>query len=121
MKTGGKSGNGDSVILPMPILSKSTYAFMHKITDRAFRMITQDGGDQDLILGKGRDTPHFAHHSWRRLADTVAEAKLARKECSEIDIELHFGWRLAKHKKKMRLHYSNRGARTARARLTEDI
>jgi len=121
MKTGGKSGTGDSVILPMPILSKSTYAFMHKITDRAFRMITQDGGDQDLILGKGRDTPHFAHHSWRRLADTVAEAKLARKECSEIDIELHFGWRLAKHKKKMRLHYSNRGARTARARLTEDI
>jgi len=122
MKTAGKKKeSGDSTILPMPILSASTYTFMHRVTQRAYAELMREGGDPDLILGKGRDAPRFAHHSWRRLADTVAEAKLARKECTEVDIELHFGWRLAKHSKKMRLHYSNRGARTARARLTEDI
>ena len=80
----------------------------------------QTSGDPDLMLG-GRSAPRFAHHSWRRLADTVAQEKFARGECTDEDVELHFGWRMFKHKKKMRLHYADRGARTARARLMEGM
>ena len=74
-----------------------------------------------MVLGKGRNCPTFGHHSWRRLADTVATETLTRGECSAEDIDLHFGWKLKKYAKKMQLHYANRGKRTARAKLMEQM
>ena len=88
-----------------------------------FEKIEAAGGDPDLVLGKGRyrKLPRFAHHSWRRLADTTAEECLAAGLCSVEDIELHFGWRLRELKKQMRLHYSDRGKRTARAKVVKGM
>ena len=124
MKTAGSNivgGEKESVVLPMPILVKSTYDFIGKVTKRAFEKIGTEGGDPDLVLGKGRKAPRFAHHSWRRLADTTAEECLAAGKCTETDIELHFGWRLKIHKKSMLLHYAGRGKRTARAKVVKGI
>ena len=124
MKTAGSgivAGEKKSVVLPMPILVKSTYDFIGKVTKRAFEKLEAEGGDPDLVLGKGRKVPRFAHHSWRRLADTTAEECLAAGKCTETDIELHFGWRLKIHKKSMLLHYAGRGKRTARAKVVKGI
>ena len=41
--------------------------------------------------------------------------------CTDEDIELHFGWRLKEYKKKMRLHYADRGKRTARAKIVKGM
>jgi len=124
MKTAGSNvvgGEKQSVVLPMPILVKSTYDFIGKVTKQAFEKIEAAGGDPDLVLGKGRKLPRFAHHSWRRLADTTAEECLAAGLCTVEDIELHFGWRLRELKKQMRLHYSDRGKRTARAKVVKGM
>jgi len=124
MKTAGskmEGGEKTSVLLPMPILVKSTYDFIGKVTKAAFEKLEGDGGDPELVLGKGRKRPRFAHHSWRRLADTAAEECLAAGRCTSTDIELHFGWRLRDHKKNMLLHYAGRGKRTARAKVVKGI
>ena len=110
-----------SLVMAMPLLVSSTYDFVGRVTKRAYEEMRGEGGDPELVVGKGHEAPRFAHHSWRRLADTVAEEAFARGECSEQDINLHFGWQLKKYKKKMRLHYADRGARTARARLMEGM
>ena len=73
------------------------------------------------MMGKGRKAPRFAHHSWRRLADTAAQECLTAGMCSTEDVEFHFGWRLRDYKELMRLHYSNRGERTARAKIVKDL
>jgi len=124
MKTVGSTvvdGKKTSTVLPMPLLVKSTYDFIGKVTKKAFSKLEADGGDPDLVLGKGRKRPRFAHHSWRRLADTTAEECLAAGKCTDMDIELHFGWRLKEYKKLMRLHYSDRGKRTARSKLVKEM
>ena len=128
MKTAGKIKGSpcggwvdmDSIFIPAPILSKSTYTFLNKVVEKAYKGLMSGEGDPDMVFGKGRDAPKISHHSWRRLADTKAKEKLARKECEKDDIELHFGWKLAEHKKDMTKHY-DRGQRTSRARITEDI
>ena len=124
MKTVGSTmvdGKKKSTVMPMPLLVKSTYDFIGKVTKKAFGKLETDGGDPDLVLGKGRKRPRFAHHSWRRLADTTAEECLAAGKCTAEDIELHFGWRLKEYKKLMRLHYSDRGKRTARSKLVKEM
>ena len=103
------------------LLVKSTYDFMGKVTKTAYEKLMAEGGDPDLVLGKGRSAPRFAHHSWRRLADSVAEECLAAGLCTAEDIELHFGWRLKDYKKLMRLHYADRGKRTARAKVVKGM
>ena len=124
MKSAGSvqvEGVKTSVVLPMPILVKSTYDFIGKVTKKAFDAVTRTSGDPDLILGKGRKAPRFANHSWRRLADTTADECLAAGLCTSEDIELHFGWRLKEYKKLMRLHYADRGKRTARAKIVKGM
>ena len=125
MKTCGKDtgemGRGGSAVLPMPLLVKSTYEIMNKATILAYNRLAANNDDPDMVLGKGRNCPKFGHHSWRRLADTVATETLTRGECSAEDIDLHFGWKLKKYAKKMQLHYANRGKRTARAKLMEQM
>ena len=70
MKTKGRDsselGNGGSLVLPMPMLVKSTYDFMQKATMAAYDAINEEGGDPELVMGKGREDPKFGHHSWRR-------------------------------------------------------
>jgi len=118
-KVKGSAEPQDSRLLPMPLLGASTYAFLHRAIGAAYKKLKEKGGE--MSLGADRTVPHFAHNSWRRMADTAAQACLARGECEPEDIELHFGWNLKKHEKVMRLHYASRGARASRARITEMI
>ena len=75
----------------------------------------------EMRLGGDRETPHFAHNTWRRLAATASQASLTAKRCDKEDVELQMGWQMKKHSKEMRLHYAERGARACRARMTEMI
>ena len=118
-KAKGSTERQDSLLLPMPLLGGSTYTFLHRAIGAAYKRM-QDKGSE-MSLGAGRTVPHFAHNTWRRMADTAAQASLARGDCEAEDIELHFGWNLKKHEKVMRLHYASRGARASRARITEMI
>ena len=113
-------GKPVSLLLPMPILVGSTYAFLNRCLDRAYDEMSAVG-PVDVQLGGDRDAPDWGHYTWRRLAASSAQACYARGECKEEDVDLYMGWRLAKWAKQMRLHYSDRGLRTSRAHLTESI
>ena len=125
MKTVGKekkvTGLSDSRLIPMPLLSGSTYQFLHRATDAAYASMIASNPEYRINPGSGREEPHFAHNTWRRMAAVAAQASLARKECTTEDIDLQFGWKLKELSRTMRLHYSNRGARASRARITEWI
>jgi hypothetical protein len=73
---------------------------------------SQRGLLQDL------DTPLWGHHSWRRLADTVARATMNKSGASKQDIDLTFGWREAMYSQIMQYHYETRFNRERRYRVT---
>ena len=74
---------------------------MQKATSQADKKLADGGDNPETVLGKGKKKPKIGHHSWRRLASTVAAETLARGECTETDINLHFGWMLKKYAKKI--------------------
>ena len=125
MKTVGKekkvTGLSDSRLIPMPLLAGSTYQFLHRATDAAYDKLRARDPDYRINPGAGREEPHFAHNTWRRMASTAAQATLARRECSKEDVDLQFGWKLKELSRTMRLHYASRGARASRSRITEWI
>ena len=88
---------------------------------RENKRMRERGDDTGIALGGDREVPHFAHNSWRRMADSAAQACFAAGKCDKEDVDLHFGWKLRKYAKEMRLHYADRGARASRARITEMI
>ncbi len=49
----------------------------------------------------------------------VSATRLSIAPTGTEDIDLHFGWRLKEYKKLMRLHYSDRGKRTARSKVVK--
>ena len=114
------AGKRESIVPPMPILAKSTYSLLNRCLDRAYRDMIAEG-KVDLQLGDDRESPDWGHYTWRRLAAEACQAVFERGECSDVDVDLLMGWRLAKWNKQMRLHYSDRGVRTGRAHLTEMI
>ena len=123
-KTKGKTKKGggqDSRWYPQPLQVSSTYTFLHRAIDTAFVRLKKRDPEFEMRLGGDRETPHFAHNTWRRLAATAAQASLTAKRCEKEDVELQMGWQLRKHAKEMRLHYAERGARACRARMTEMI
>jgi hypothetical protein len=127
MKSAGKTPKGaggvggNSLWLPMPLLTASTYNFLHRTIDVAYDRLVERGDGMGMTLGGKREKPHFAHNTWRRMAAAEAEAAYARGECTAEEIDLHFGWGLKKHLRKMRLHYADRGARAVRAKITKGI
>ena len=70
MKTVGKTkgAEADSVWIPMPLQTGSTYDFLHRVTDKAYTSLKEKYPAMDLRLGGEREEPHFAHNSWRRMA-----------------------------------------------------
>ena len=122
-KTRGKTRGAvkDSVWYPQPMQVSSTYSFLHRTIDAAYESLRDRDPEFSMRLGGDREEPEFAHNTWRRLAATAAEEHLQAGRCKAEAVELHMGWNLKKHSKEMRLHYAERGARAARARMTEMI
>jgi hypothetical protein len=106
------------IISHMAIDPSSTYGTLHKIMDEAYELANPPGDPDPWLDLQGLDTPLWGHHSWRRLADTVARATMDRSGASEQDIDLTFGWREAMYSQVMQYHYETRFNRERRYRVT---
>ena len=105
----------------MPIQPGSTYGALHDICDAAHaRAHTESDPDPELDL-RGREEPSFAHHSWRRAADTFARETMAQTGALEADIDIVFGWQEAFYSQKMQRHYESTFDRIKRAAVTSLI
>ena len=105
----------------MPIQPGSTYGVLHDVCDAA-HLATHSAGDPDPELDLcGRESPLWAHHSWRRAADTFARQTMAETGASEADIDLIFGWQEAFYNQKMQRHYESHFDRIRRAAVTSLI
>ena len=102
----------------MPIQPGSTYGALHDVCDAAHRAThTAQDPDPELDL-RGRDSPLWGHHSWRRAADTFARQTMAETGATEADIDLVFGWNEAFYSAKMQRHYESHFDRIRRAAVT---
>ena len=105
----------------MPIQPGSTYGALHDICDAA-HSATHTARDPDPELDlRGRESPLWGHHSWRRAADTFARQSMAETGVTEADIDLIFGWQEAFYSQKMQRHYESHFDRIRRAAVTSMI
>ena len=105
-------------IIPMPLDPGTTYETLHKIMDECYVQANPPGDpDPWLDLG-GMDTPLWGHHSFRRLADTVARKSMARSGATEMDIDMMFGWQERMYNQRMQFHYETFFSRAVRHRVT---
>jgi hypothetical protein len=102
----------------MPVDPSSTYQSLHKILDTAHAVANPEGDPDPWLDLQGLDEPLWGHHSFRRLADTVARATMARSGASEQDIDLVFGWMEKMYSQRMQYHYETRFNRDKRYRVT---
>jgi hypothetical protein len=107
-----------ATISHMAIDPSSTYGTLHKIMDEAFEKANPDGDPDPWLDLQGLETPLWGHHSWRRLADTLARATMAKSNATEQDIDLTFGWRENMYSQVMQYHYETRFNRERRFRVT---
>ena len=105
----------------MPIQPGSTYGSLHDICDAAHRAThTAQSPDPELDL-RGRESPLWGHHTWRRAADTFARQTMEQTGVTEADIDLIFGWMEAFYSQKMQRHYESHFDRIRRAAVTSLI
>ena len=102
----------------MPLDPSSTYGTLHAIMDEAYELANPEGDPDPWLDLQGLDAPLWGHHSWRRLADTLARATMARSGASEQDIDLVFGWQENMYSQRMQYHYETRFNRERRYRVT---
>ena len=70
MKTNGKetaAQGGQSIVLPMPILVKSTYAVMQKATSQAYEKLVAGGDDPEMVL----DPIYVTRYSTKKFANVT--------------------------------------------------
>ena len=105
----------------MPIQPGSTYTVLHDVCDASHRAThSAQDPDQELDL-RGRESPLWGHHSWRRAADTFACQMMAETGATEADIDIVFGWQEAFYNQKMQRHYESTFDRIKRAAVTSMI
>jgi hypothetical protein len=102
----------------MPVDPSSTYQSLHKILDTAYAVANPEGDPDPWLDLQGLEEPLWGHHSFRRLADTVARATMAKSGASEQDIDLVFGWMEKMYSQRMQYHYETRFNRDKRYRVT---
>jgi hypothetical protein len=107
-----------AAISHMAIDPSSTYSSLHKIMDEAYELSNPEGDPDPWLDLQGLESPLWGHHSWRRLADTLARATMAKSGSSEQDIDLTFGWRENMYSQVMQYHYETRFNRERRYRVT---
>ena len=109
---------GGDQLSHMPLDPSSTYETLHKIMDDAYELANPEGDPDPWLDMQGLESPLWGHHSFRRCADTVARATMARSGVSEQDIDLVFGWLEAMYSHRMQYHYETRFIRDKRYRVT---
>jgi len=102
----------------MPLDPSSTYGKLHEIMDEAYELSNPTGDPDPWLDLQGLETPLWGHHSWRRLADTVARASMAKTGVTEQDIDIVFGWQENMYSQRMQYHYETRFNREKRYRVT---
>jgi hypothetical protein len=102
----------------MPLDPSTTYGTLHAVMDEAYELSNPEGDPDPWLDLQGLDSPLWGHHSWRRLADTLARATMARSGVSEQDIDLVFGWLENMYSQRMQYHYETRFNRERRYRVT---
>ena len=112
-----RSTDGDRVS-HMPLDPSATYATLHRIFDDAYDLANPEGDPDPWLDMQGMDEPLWGHHSFRRMADTVARATMERTGATEQDIDLIFGWNEKMYSHKMQCHYETRFNRDRRYRVT---
>ena len=105
----------------VPLDPSSTYGTLHAIMDEAYELSNPEGDPDPWLDLQGLETPLWGHHSWRRLADTLARATMARSGATEQDIDLLFGWMESFYSQKMQVHYEAKFVRERRCRVTSLI
>ena len=113
-----RSMDGSGWLSHMPVDPSTTYASLHRIMDVAYERANPPGDPDPWLDLQGLDAPLWGHHSWRRLADTVARATMAKSGVSEQDIDLVFGWLEKMYSQRMQYHYETRFNRSRRYRVT---
>ena len=94
--------------------------YKRQLLDEAHRLANLETPDPELDL-QGLPKPLWAHHSNRRLSDTVARQTMAETGASEQDIDLVFGWQEAMHSARMQLHYESKFDREKRKAVTRKV
>ena len=113
-----RSMDGAGWLSHMPVDPSTTYVALHKIMDDAYELANPPGDPDPWLDLQGLEHPLWGHHSWRRLADTVARATMAKSGVSEQDIDLVFGWLEKMYSQRMQYHYETRFNRDRRYRVT---
>ena len=114
------SSHGGKVQSHMPWVPNSSYGQIDDLLDEAHRLANLETPDPELDL-QGLPKPLWAHHSNRRLSDTVARQTMAETGASEQDIDLVFGWQEAMHSARMQLHYESKFDREKRKAVTRKV
>jgi len=102
----------------MPLDPSSTYETLHKIMDKCHELSNPPGDADPWLDLQGLEIPLWGHHSWSRMADTVARATMAKSGATEQDIDLVFGWLEEMYSHRMQFHYETRFNRDRRYRVT---
>ena len=104
----------------MPLTPQSTYDALHALLDEAHKLANLESPDPELDL-QGLDKPRWGHHSFRRMADTVARQSMSATGASEQDIDLIFGWNERLYSQKMQVHYESKFDREKRKVVTRMV
>jgi len=102
----------------MPVDPSTTYGTLHKIMDECCELANPEGDPDPWLDLQGLDEPLWGHHSWRRMADTLARANMAKSGATEKDIDLVFGWLERMYSRIMQDHYETKFIRVKRYRVT---
>ena len=105
-------------ITHMPLDPTSTYSTLHAMLDEAYVLANPEGDPDPWLDLQGLSEPLWGHHSFRRMADTVARATMDKTGATEEDIDRIFGWNERMYSMKMQHHYSSRFNRDKRYRVT---
>eukprot|EP00966_Prymnesium_polylepis_P184121 4267356-Prymnesium_polylepis.2 len=105
----------------MPLSTQSTYDSLHILMDEAYIRANPPGDPDPEIDLQGLEKPLWGHHSFRRLADTIARQTRHLTGATEQAIDLLFGWMEAFFSRKMQLHYETKLVREERASITRFI
>ena len=110
--------------VPMPWSCGSLSGEAKAAMETAYARLLERGGSADISeLDIDSAGPKWNTHSFRRGGDKLARRLMRKPGCQfkEIDIDLHFRWRVAELSKSQQLHYEGRRGSDERCAVTIDF